>query len=167
VSEQQQTRKVFSKSTIRWASLDRRRFLVGISRGLILAATALVVEQIVRFLAFQPAREASTTIVMGLPKTYPRNRLIYVEPARAYVGNDRDGLYVLDAVCPHLGCLVEKVKDGSFKCPCHGSRFDSTGKAKTGPATESLRYLSLWLDQDGQLVVDRAKAVDPATRLIV
>lgn len=35
------------------------------------------------------------------------------------------------AVCTHQGCLIE----ASFRCPCHGSRFDTeTGERLAGPA---------------------------------
>jgi thiosulfate dehydrogenase (quinone) large subunit len=45
----------------------------------------------------------------------------------------------VSAVCPHQGCTVAFVSpsDG-FACPCHGSRFDATGKLLNGPATRAL-----------------------------
>ncbi len=44
-----------------------------------------------------------------------------------------------DAICPHQGCTVnfESPAKG-FTCPCHGSRFSSTGKLESGPATRGL-----------------------------
>jgi thiosulfate dehydrogenase [quinone] large subunit len=45
----------------------------------------------------------------------------------------------LDAVCPHEGCTVNFVSPSiGFACPCHGSRFSSTGKLLAGPATRGL-----------------------------
>ena len=46
-----------------------------------------------------------------------------------------------------------------------GSSFDAEGHPKTGPATKPLRYLYLWLEEDGQLMVDRERAVEASTRL--
>src|SRR5882757_715263 len=45
----------------------------------------------------------------------------------------------VDAKCPHQGCTVafESPSTG-FTCPCHGSRFDATGKLLNGPATTGL-----------------------------
>ncbi len=42
-------------------------------------------------------------------------------------------------VCPHLGCLLDKVANGTINCPCHGSTFRiSDGSVVTGPATRPL-----------------------------
>jgi thiosulfate dehydrogenase (quinone) large subunit len=49
-----------------------------------------------------------------------------------------------DAVCPHQGCPVNFVSASSgFSCPCHGSRFSSTGKLEQGPATRGLGPVSV------------------------
>lgn len=45
----------------------------------------------------------------------------------------------LTATCTHEACLISNGEGGSFVCPCHGSRFDSTGRVITGPAVTSLR----------------------------
>lgn len=38
--------------------------------------------------------------------------------------------------CPHLGCALKWNKaEHSWDCPCHGSRFDSSGKLIDNPAT--------------------------------
>lgn len=37
--------------------------------------------------------------------------------------------------CPHMGCRLERNPDeGSYDCPCHGSRFDKDGRLINGPA---------------------------------
>lgn len=47
--------------------------------------------------------------------------------------------YGINAVCTHLGCVVPwNVAEGKFKCPCHGSQYDRTGKVVRGPAPLSL-----------------------------
>ena len=43
----------------------------------------------------------------------------------------------LSSVCTHLGCQVRKTRFG-FRCPCHGSGFDTKGQVVTGPANEPL-----------------------------
>lgn len=41
--------------------------------------------------------------------------------------------------CPHLGCrLIFNEIEKTFDCPCHGSRFDLSGKCISGPANENI-----------------------------
>merc|ERR1711998_578504 len=62
------------------------------------------------------------------------------DPTYIVVSNDGDiGNYGINAVCTHLGCVVPyNSVDKQFQCPCHGSRYDSTGKVVRGPAPLSL-----------------------------
>ncbi len=47
--------------------------------------------------------------------------------------------YGINAVCTHLGCVVPwNTAENKFKCPCHGSQYDNTGKVIRGPAPLSL-----------------------------
>jgi glycine/D-amino acid oxidase-like deaminating enzyme/nitrite reductase/ring-hydroxylating ferredoxin subunit len=48
-------------------------------------------------------------------------------------------LHERSAVCPHLGCIVKWNRaTRTWDCPCHGSRFDCTGKVINGPANTDL-----------------------------
>jgi Rieske Fe-S protein len=148
--------------------VDRRRFLTLVAQGSLGAAAVVAIGQVIRFLAFEPPSSTSTVIPVGQPGNYPRNSLFYVAEARVYVGRDAQGFYAMDAVCTHLGCLIEPKEEGGFVCPCHDSHFDALGQVETGPATQPLPYLHLWLDEEeGQLFVDRSEPVDPTVRLAV
>jgi cytochrome b6-f complex iron-sulfur subunit len=166
MSKGHRTREDTKESNAESNQLNRRGFLTWLTRGSLIATITLVIGQVVRFLSFQPSSGNSTIIPVGQPDDYPPDTWAYVEAARTYVGHDAEGLFALDAVCTHLGCLVEREEGGRFVCPCHGSYFDADGQVQTGPATKPLRHLHLWLDQDGQLMVDRAKPVEPTVRLI-
>jgi glycine/D-amino acid oxidase-like deaminating enzyme/nitrite reductase/ring-hydroxylating ferredoxin subunit len=48
-------------------------------------------------------------------------------------------LHEYSAVCPHLGCIVDwNHNENTWDCPCHGSRFDKSGKMLSGPAISDL-----------------------------
>ncbi len=64
---------------------------------------------------------------------------------RLAVHRDAGGdLHVRSAVCPHLGCVVQwNPAETTWDCPCHGSRFDATGRVINGPANRDLRPATL------------------------
>lgn len=52
-------------------------------------------------------------------------------------------LHQVSAVCTHLGCLVAwNEVEGTWDCPCHGSRFDVDGTVLNGPAVTGLKPAS-------------------------
>ena len=56
--------------------------------------------------------------------------------------DERGKIHERSAVCTHLRCIVNwNTAEKSWDCPCHGSRFDPTGKVIAGPATMDLEEL--------------------------
>lgn len=67
------------------------------------------------------------------------------EPDTARVKEGHDQWLVVVGICTHLGCvpLGQKSTDprgdyGGWFCPCHGSHYDTSGRARLGPAPTNL-----------------------------
>jgi cytochrome b6-f complex iron-sulfur subunit len=51
----------------------------------------------------------------------------------------QDVVTALTAVCTHEACTITGFQSSAFVCPCHGSRFNTSGAVLNGPATRALR----------------------------
>lgn len=142
--------------------LTRRNILAAALNLSWIAPLLIALGEAVRFLRYEPPGSEPPLIALGRPQTFP----VYMEIGRVWLMRDPGGLYALDAVCTHLGCIVgSRTVGAAFECPCHGSRFDANGAVVQGPATQPLRHLELSRAADNQLVVDRTKTVDAGVRL--
>ncbi|MBR0350258.1 MAG: FAD-dependent oxidoreductase [Clostridia bacterium] len=53
--------------------------------------------------------------------------------------DEKGNIYAVNPTCTHLGCLLTwNNLDKTWDCPCHGSRFDYTGKNLYDPAFKDL-----------------------------
>jgi len=60
----------------------------------------------------------------------------------------------VNAVCTHLGCVVPWVQaENKFKCPCHGSQYNSQGKLVRGPAPLSLALAKANVAESGAIIL--------------
>lgn len=49
--------------------------------------------------------------------------------------------YIVKNKCPHVGCsLLFNEVEKTWDCPCHGSRFDLSGKSISGPANYDITF---------------------------
>ena len=77
---------------------------------------------------------------------------------RIWVVRNAEGLLVIYARCTHLGCTPDwKASENKFKCPCHGSGYDSEGVNFEGPAPRPMDRAHLEIDPEGQIVVDTSR----------
>jgi nitrite reductase/ring-hydroxylating ferredoxin subunit len=69
--------------------------------------------------------------------------ILTIDGQKAAVHRDEAGVvHAVSATCTHLGCTVSwNAAEGSWDCPCHGSRFDCDGRVLQAPATEPLASL--------------------------
>jgi glycine/D-amino acid oxidase-like deaminating enzyme/nitrite reductase/ring-hydroxylating ferredoxin subunit len=72
-------------------------------------------------------------------------RLVEIEGRLVAASRDTDGqLTLLSADCTHMGCRVNwNQAEGTWDCPCHGSRFQATGEVLAGPAERPLERIDL------------------------
>lgn len=104
--------------------------------------------------------EPSPIVNAGKPDRYPADSVTLDPETAIYVVHSAEGFYALSATCTHLGCLTAyKPELGIIACPCHGSKFRINGTKIEGPAPKPLPWLKVWLNDDGELMVDRSTVI--------
>lgn len=103
--------------------------------------------------------EPKTSFVLGYPTDFTYGvDTRFQQNARIWVVRNSEGLFAIYARCTHLGCTPDwKDGESKFKCPCHGSGYDSEGVNFEGPAPRPMDRASIALNPSGQIVVDTAK----------
>jgi len=75
---------------------------------------------------------AASDIPVGGGAIYAAAKVVVTQPASGQY-------HAFSAVCTHVGCVVNKVANGTIDCPCHGSQFRITdGAVAAGPAPSPL-----------------------------
>lgn len=110
----------------------------------------------VRFFLPRSILEPSPLFRIGSPNDYALGvDTKWQQQYRVWVTRTSDRLFVIYAVCTHLGCTPDwKASENKFKCPCHGSGYDSEGINFEGPAPRPMDRARITLDAEGQIVVD-------------
>ncbi len=63
---------------------------------------------------------------------------------------------VVIGLCTHLGCVPTRKPEGWF-CPCHGSRYDNSGRVLRGPAPHNLHLLPYYFISDEIILLGETK----------
>ncbi|HEY7446953.1 MAG TPA: FAD-dependent oxidoreductase [Vicinamibacterales bacterium] len=76
-------------------------------------------------------------------------KVLEINGERVAASRDEEGrLSLVSAVCTHMGCLVAwNAAEGTWDCPCHGSRFTASGDVMAGPAETPLKAVDVGKDQ--------------------
>ena len=113
----------------------------------------------VRFFLPRAIFEPSSVFRIGSPNDYALGvDTKWQQQYRIWVTKTSDRLFVIYAVCTHLGCTPDwKASENKFKCPCHGSGYDSEGINFEGPAPRPMDRAHVEIDAEGQIVVDQSR----------
>lgn len=112
-----------------------------------------------RFFLPRSILEPSSKFSVGFPSDYALGvDTKWQQQYRIWVDKTSDRVFVVFARCTHLGCTPDwKESENKFKCPCHGSGYDSEGVNFEGPAPRPMDRAHVELDAEGQIVVDIGK----------
>ncbi|HEX8187378.1 MAG TPA: Rieske 2Fe-2S domain-containing protein [Pyrinomonadaceae bacterium] len=115
-----------------------------------------------RFFLPRAIFEPSSIFRIGFPGDYALGvDTKWQQQYRIWVVRNSERLFVVYARCTHLGCTPDwKASENKFKCPCHGSGYDSEGVNFEGPAPRPMDRAEIKLDAEGQLVVNTGKLYD-------
>jgi cytochrome b6-f complex iron-sulfur subunit len=109
-----------------------------------------------RFFLPRTIFEPSNTFRIGFPQDFAFGvDTKFQQMYRIWVVRNAERLFVIYARCTHLGCTPDwKESEQKFKCPCHGSGYDSDGVNFEGPAPRPMDRAHLEIGPDGQIVVN-------------
>ncbi len=133
----------------------RREFVKWSVFGFLTACLAATV----RFFFPSALFEPKTRFVIGYPSDFNFGvSTKFQQSNRIWVVRNSSSIYVIYANCTHLGCTPDwKEAENKFKCPCHGSGFDTEGLNFEGPAPRPLARVHVEIDGEGQVIVDRSR----------
>jgi len=143
-----------------------RRQWIGLAWGAFTAASVVALAASGRMMFPNVLDEPPQRFKAGLPREYGIGvderwkdaHGVWVVRTADDIVMQTGGLYVLIAVCTHLGCTPNYLaEEHKFKCPCHGSGFRVTGINYEGPAPRPLERAAVGLADDGQLLIDKAR----------
>jgi len=126
--------------------LSRRNFLTEALAGWLFITCIPAIYSVVRYVIPPGIRDKVLEVInAGKIIDIPSNsaRIVrFNKKAIILVRTEQEQVKAFSAVCTHLGCVVEfKPEEKIFKCNCHGSQFDMTGKNISGPAPSPLKPL--------------------------
>src|SRR5579863_3450501 len=133
----------------------RRRVIWGMIYGYL----GINLLMFLRFFFPRALYEPNTIFNIGYPADFSLGiDQRYLMTNRVWIVREPDRIFVIFARCTHLGCTPEwKPAENKFKCPCHGSGYDSEGVNFEGPAPRPMDRSFVQLDPTGKITVDTSR----------
>jgi cytochrome b6-f complex iron-sulfur subunit len=127
--------------------------------GLIYGYLGINLLMFLRFFFPRALYEPNTIFNIGYPADFSLGiDQRYLMTNRVWIIREPDRIFVIFARCTHLGCTPEwKAAENKFKCPCHGSGYDSEGVNFEGPAPRPMDRAHVDLDPTGKIIVDTSR----------
>lgn len=119
----------------KWAKLYKAgRFTPVKSAKNFIKGNINVAKQYIKDFSWKNDAEAFSEVKAG------EGKVMKVDDEKWAVFRDKEGkVHCLSAVCTHMACIVDwNDAEKSWDCPCHGSRFETTGDVIEGPAFSPL-----------------------------
>ena len=143
--------------TVPFTEIDRRR-----RRFVWTLVTGFLTAWFIAFFRFFLPRtlfEPNSVFKIGYPSEFALGvDTKFQQKFRIWVDRTPDRLFVIYARCTHLGCTPDwKPSENKFKCPCHGSGYDSEGINFEGPAPRPMDRAKIDIAPDGQIIVDTSR----------
>jgi cytochrome b6-f complex iron-sulfur subunit len=103
--------------------------------------------------------EPNTIVNIGYPTDFQMGvNQQFLQSNRIWVRKDPSRIFVIKAVCTHLGCTPDWIPSQNiFHCPCHGSEYDIDGVNFAGPAPRPMDRCWIQLQPDGTLLTNTAQ----------
>ena len=143
--------------TVPFTEVDRRR-----RRFVWTLVTGFLTAWFIAFFRFFLPRtlfEPNSVFKIGYPSEFALGvDTKFQQKFRIWVDRTPDRVFVIYARCTHLGCTPDwKPSENKFKCPCHGSGYDSEGINFEGPAPRPMDRAHVEVAPDGQIIVDTSR----------
>lgn len=99
-------------------------------------------------------------VAAGKSSDYTVGQPKLIKDEKLYVIRKETGFEAMSAKCTHLGCVVDRLADGTYLCPCHDSAFDSKGLVTNGPARKPLVWYRT-KEEAGTVFVNLKGVIEP------
>lgn len=136
-------------------NLDRRRLALACVFGYLGVNFLMFLRYFFPRTLFEP----NTIVNIGYPSDFDVGvNQQFLQSNRIWVRKDPGSLFVIKAVCTHLGCTPDwEPTENIFHCPCHGSEYDIDGVNFAGPAPRPMDRCYLERQADGTIQVNTAR----------